>query len=225
MKRTMTWMFALALTAVAVIAIGCGGDDSDKDKTGGNGGGNGGGGQAKVVNSICPMMGNEFDPTAVPDNLIREFDGRKVGFCCAGCPEAWDKLPREAKAAKLQAVMHAGDAMHSGGMGEGDDDPDADGEPGEVVNTYCPIMGNKIDPANVPDELTRRWQGAKVGFCCAACPAEWDKLSDMQKAQKLAVAMQKQAKDAGVDVDIPDGMKMPHGTKMPDGMKVPGDSD
>jgi hypothetical protein len=54
-----------------------------------------------VVNATCPMMGTVIDPANVPDSLIREFEGKKVGFCCAGCPAAWDKLEGEAKRQKL----------------------------------------------------------------------------------------------------------------------------
>ncbi len=56
---------------------------------------------AKVVNSTCPIMGKSFDPATVPDSLIRTFEGQKVGFCCGGCPTAWDKLSDAEKAAKL----------------------------------------------------------------------------------------------------------------------------
>lgn len=58
-----------------------------------------------------------------------------------------------------------------------------------VVNSKCPIMGGKIDPAKVPADLTREYKGQKVGFCCAGCPATWDKLTDAEKDAKLAAAM------------------------------------
>ena len=59
----------------------------------------------------------------------------------------------------------------------------------KFVNSSCPIMTtSKIDPAKVPDTLTRDFQGQKVAFCCADCPAAWDKLSDIDKAAKLAKA-------------------------------------
>ncbi|NQU75799.1 MAG: hypothetical protein HQ546_05740 [Planctomycetes bacterium] len=54
------------------------------------------------------------------------------------------------------------------------------------VNVRCPIMGTTIDPANVSDSLTRTHKGNKVAFCCAGCPATWDKLSDAEKDAKLA---------------------------------------
>jgi hypothetical protein len=62
------------------------------------------------------------------------------------------------------------------------------------VNATCPIMGNPIDPAKVPVSLTRDFKGRKVGFCCGSCPPAWDKLTDEQKAAKLAASMAKPAK-------------------------------
>ena len=56
------------------------------------------------------------------------------------------------------------------------------------ANVRCPLMGSKIDAANVPAGLIRDFKGQKVAFCCADCPVEWDKLSDEEKAAKLATA-------------------------------------
>jgi hypothetical protein len=60
---------------------------------------------APVVNGKCPITGRAFDRKAAPLNLVRMFDGKVVGFCCPGCPGAWDKLSDADKAAKLKAVM------------------------------------------------------------------------------------------------------------------------
>jgi hypothetical protein len=59
---------------------------------------------------------------------------------------------------------------------------------GSIVNVRCPIMGNPIDPAKTSETLTRTFKGKNIAFCCAGCPAEWDKLTDEQKDRKLAVA-------------------------------------
>lgn len=59
------------------------------------------------------------------------------------------------------------------------------------VNTRCPIMGTKINPEKTPEKLTRKFDGKTVGFCCAGCPARWDKLSEEEKAKKLQKAMPK----------------------------------
>lgn len=59
----------------------------------------------------------------------------------------------------------------------------------KVINARCPIMGTKIDPNNVPANLTREFKGQEVGFCCGSCPPAWDKLSDQQKQEKLEKAV------------------------------------
>jgi hypothetical protein len=58
----------------------------------------------------------------------------------------------------------------------------------EFANTVCPIMGSKFDPSKLPASLIRKFNGQKVGFCCAGCPAQWDKLSNAQKQSKLTKA-------------------------------------
>ena len=58
------------------------------------------------VNAVCPLMGSPIKPEKVTASLTREYKGQKVGFCCGGCPEAWDKLTdaqKEAKLAKAKA--------------------------------------------------------------------------------------------------------------------------
>lgn len=57
-----------------------------------------------VMNKRCPMMGNAIDPQAVPANLYRQHKGKGVGFCCGGCPKAWDNLSDEQKQTKLDAA-------------------------------------------------------------------------------------------------------------------------
>ena len=61
--------------------------------------------------------------------------------------------------------------------------------PKTVINARCPIMGTALDRDKVPAELTRAFRGQKIGFCCAGCPAAWDKLADAEKAAKLEAAM------------------------------------
>ena len=58
-----------------------------------------------TVNSTCPIMGEKFNSAKVAPELVREFAGQKVGFCCAGCPEKWDKLSDIEKTAKLAKAM------------------------------------------------------------------------------------------------------------------------
>ncbi|MHC4926191.1 MAG: hypothetical protein ACYTER_02480 [Planctomycetota bacterium] len=60
--------------------------------------------QPKFVNTKCPIMGSPINPAKVPGNLIREYKGEKVAFCCGGCPAMWDKLSDKEKESKLSKV-------------------------------------------------------------------------------------------------------------------------
>ncbi len=57
------------------------------------------------VNDRCPILGTPIDATKVTAALTRMHEGRKVAFCCAGCPQTWDRLANSEKAAKLASVM------------------------------------------------------------------------------------------------------------------------
>ena len=57
---------------------------------------------------------------------------------------------------------------------------------GAVVNSKCPLMGGKVDPAKVSSDLVVDFDGKKVGFCCAMCAPKWAKLSDEEKKTALA---------------------------------------
>jgi hypothetical protein len=49
-----------------------------------------------TFNKVCPIMGGPVNP-----NLIRAYNGKIIGFCCPGCPEAWDRLTAAQKATAL----------------------------------------------------------------------------------------------------------------------------
>ncbi len=59
--------------------------------------------QPPFTNTKCPMMGGAINPQKITPALTREFDGQKVAFCCAGCPDMWDKLSNADKQAKLNS--------------------------------------------------------------------------------------------------------------------------
>ncbi len=101
MFRHATALFAL-LTATALLISGMTGcqqeeptETSDTPAETAN---------ANYVNTYCPIMQQNKISGDVPDSLVTEFKGRKVAFCCAGCPAAWDELSEQEKIAKLQDV-------------------------------------------------------------------------------------------------------------------------
>ena len=59
-----------------------------------------------VVNNRCPILGTPLENKEnVPALLTREYNGQRIGFCCAKCPEAWDLLSDEAKAKAFEESM------------------------------------------------------------------------------------------------------------------------
>jgi len=100
----------LSLVLVGILAVGLVGCDKAKDA--GDGGDGAGAGAAvqpsnkvATVNAKCPLMGSKFNNAKVSPDLVREFEGQKIGFCCAGCPDKWDKLSDVEKATKLATAM------------------------------------------------------------------------------------------------------------------------
>jgi len=56
----------------------------------------------------------------------------------------------------------------------------------QFANNRCPIMNSPIKTEKVAKSLIRDYKGQKIAFCCAGCPAAWDKLSEARKQAKLA---------------------------------------
>jgi len=67
-----------------------------------------------VINERCPMMG-----TPVSESVATaEYKGYTIGFCCDGCPDAWERKSAEEKdemlAQMLQPNMGVIDAKETG---------------------------------------------------------------------------------------------------------------
>ncbi len=54
-----------------------------------------------IVNTKCPIMPSH----AAKAKTVADFNGQKVGFCCAGCLPDWNKMSDEQKAAAVKAAM------------------------------------------------------------------------------------------------------------------------
>ncbi len=55
----------------------------------------------KFANNRCPIMGSPIRAEKATKNLIRDYKGQKIAFCCGGCPSKWDNLTDAEKEAKL----------------------------------------------------------------------------------------------------------------------------
>jgi|KBSSwiStaDraftv2_1062776.scaffolds.fasta_scaffold200134_3 hypothetical protein len=75
---------ALATLGVSVtLFAGCASTESKKTATPAT---------ITVVNTICPIAGDDFARHEMPADLTREWKGTKIGFCCEHCVPKFDKL-------------------------------------------------------------------------------------------------------------------------------------
>ncbi len=56
----------------------------------------------QVVNTKCPIMGGDINTAELTAELVKDWNGQKVGFCCPPCLEEWDELSDEQKAERLK---------------------------------------------------------------------------------------------------------------------------
>lgn len=55
----------------------------------------------ELANTKCPVMGNEIKADELAPELIREWNGKRVGFCCPPCLEEWAEMTDAQRAEKL----------------------------------------------------------------------------------------------------------------------------
>lgn len=85
----------------------------------------------------------------IDKTMYVDYKGMRVYFCCPGCPGEFSKDPEK----YLKAMADAGVAPQK-----------------TKPQTMCPVMGDKIDKKFYAD-----FEGKRVYFCCADCPAEFQK--------------------------------------------------
>jgi hypothetical protein len=147
----------------------------------------------EFVNNRCPLMGSPIKPDKVTKNLIRDYKGQKVAFCCAGCPSKWDKLTDAEKQAKLAKVKpkpakhHSEDEASEHHEEKGDKAEEYSGHEGTHggegvqgvplgANRMCPVIPDeKVDPS-----FYVQYKGNRIYVCCKKCvtrvsedPAAW----------------------------------------------------
>jgi hypothetical protein len=60
--------------------------------------------QMMCCNLRCPITGKPINMKDLPADQTRMYQGMKVGFCSASCPQAWDQLSDAEKEAALKKV-------------------------------------------------------------------------------------------------------------------------
>ena len=57
-----------------------------------------------VINTVCPIAGDDFESKERQANLVRTVDGKNIGFCCDHCTTKFDKMSDDKKKAALAAA-------------------------------------------------------------------------------------------------------------------------
>ncbi len=57
-----------------------------------------------VVNTACPISGEDLGSKDHTAKVVRTYNGENVGFCCDGCGQKFDKMSDEKKAATLTSA-------------------------------------------------------------------------------------------------------------------------
>jgi hypothetical protein len=68
----------------------------------------------RFLNDRCPIRGARIDLDKVPAALTRVYGQGQVAFCCAGCPDQWDRLTDAQKVAQLKQVARQPQSTHQG---------------------------------------------------------------------------------------------------------------
>ena len=120
---------------------------------------------ARVINFVCPIDGNRFDPVEIRDQYTRTFRGQRVGFCSYVDGLKWDRLSDAQRDASLKKALA--------------------GPVNKVANTIDPIDGQRVDPVSVHDDLIRVWRGYRIGLRRTWCLQRWDRLSPAEKDARV----------------------------------------
>lgn len=88
-------VFALLLLALPIAVAGCKGDEASQSARADAGDAVALG----TINDRCPVMGGSVNPDA-PTAI---YAGSRIGFCCAGCIRAWEKMADDQKQAFVAA--------------------------------------------------------------------------------------------------------------------------
>jgi hypothetical protein len=86
----------------------------------------------EIVNTHCPIMGSAVDRTESDPAMLKDWNGKKVAFCCPPCLEEWDELTDAEKAEKIaHPPAGHGDESHGHSESETTPAPEADSAPAE----------------------------------------------------------------------------------------------
>ena len=140
----------------------------------------------EVINQMCPISEDAIDGKTFAD-----YDGHRIGFCCAGCDSkflAWDKNKKDAFVKKSLASQDLNtDASET-------DKPAAEIKKPAPFEPYtldtCPVSKEKL--GSMGDPVALKVDGREVKLCCKSCISNfsYDKAKYMAVVDKGMAAQQ-----------------------------------
>jgi hypothetical protein len=152
MRRSVT---SLAAAVIAMISLGVllAADDTAKEKA-----------DKKKDAAFCPVGGIGH---AVNKELVADFEGGKINFCCPDCPEPFKKNTAKFAANARHQLLATG----------------------QIEQVACPLSGQKINPEKKADVA-----GIEVAFCCENCQGKVVKAAKPE--EKIAMVFKASIKDS-----------------------------
>lgn len=114
----MKYLFSCGLLSISLTMVGAGCSDAPVEVAAVTS-------SMEIINTHCPIMGSPVDKSETDPALLKDWNGKKVAFCCPPCLEEWDELTDAEKAQKVSAPP-AGHGEESHGHTEGETAPPAD---------------------------------------------------------------------------------------------------
>lgn len=164
-------------------------------------------------NTKCPVMGGKPN-----GKLFSEWNGLRVGHCCAMCPAKFSADPEKyldasgidwkAAVAAVKKVNEAKGADRDKALAElkkkwtvardAAAAPVPTGTMIDLANANCPVRGGAVDGKTYSE-----WNGLRVGHCCPGCNEKF--AADPEKYLNDAKIDWKAAADAAKAVDAAKG--------------------
>jgi YHS domain-containing protein len=141
--------------------------------------------KALIPQKTCPVMGGAIDKS-----IYADYKGKRVYFCCSGCPAMFKKEPEK----YLKILADRGESVETiaavkdttkATAGKADTAKGSSIKTALIPQKTCPVMGDPIDKKLYVD-----YQGKRIYVCCEMCksevsknPEKWiKKLNDMGEA-------------------------------------------
>ena len=122
--------------------------------------------------ATCPVMSGAR-LGSMGDPVVKDYDGREVRFCCAGCPAGFER-DLEASLEKLDKAI-------------------ADAQRPHYALEVCPVSGQPLGSMGEPVEAVASNQ--LVRLCCAGCEGALE-ADPAQYVAKVAEAIAEKQRDA-----------------------------